>query len=191
MTIPKHLKDYVRMYPNAINQELCNMAVESLSKSKWQTHNYYRVKTNSHKHYDDDLAVTYDYIPEGPIITKHLWSVLETYILKDFASFNEWFPGWNGYTALRFNKYTTGTRMRLHCDHIHEMFDGTIKGIPTLSIIGALNDDYTGGEFVMWDDTVIDIPIGGVLIFPSTFMYPHEVKPVRSGSKYTYVSWVH
>ena len=42
----------------------------------------------------------------------------------------------------------------------------------------------------MWD-TVIDIPPGAVLIFPSNFMYPHKVEPVTKGTRYSYVSWVY
>jgi predicted 2-oxoglutarate/Fe(II)-dependent dioxygenase YbiX len=95
-----------------------------------------------------------------------------------------------GYSGIRFNRYETGTEMRLHCDHIHDMFDGERRGIPTLSIVGALNDDYKGGEFVMWEDTVIDLPTGSVLVFPSIFMYPHHVNQVTEGCRYTYVSWV-
>ena len=30
----------------------------------------------------------------------------------------------------------------LHADHIHSMFDGEKKGIPILSVLGVLNDDY-------------------------------------------------
>ena len=56
----------------------------------------------------------------------------------------EWFGGWNGYSELRFNKYDETTQMKLHCDHIHSMFDGTRKGIPALSLLGCLNDDYEG-----------------------------------------------
>jgi predicted 2-oxoglutarate/Fe(II)-dependent dioxygenase YbiX len=80
--------------------------------------------------------------------------------------------------------------MKLHCDHIQDLFGPGTNGIPILSIVGALNNDYEGGEFVMWD-TVIDIPPGAVLIFPSNFMYPHRVNPVTLGTRYSYVSWVY
>ena len=100
-----------------------------------------------------------------------------------------WYNGWNGYSELRFNKYDKTTQMKLHCDHIHTLFDGQIKGIPTLSILGVLNDDYEGGDLIMWDEEKIDLKGGSLLIFPSNFLYPHEVKPVTKGSRYSYVSW--
>ena len=40
--------------------------------------------------------------------------------------------------------------MAEHCDHISSLFDGQIKGIPMLSVVGQLNDNFEGGEFVMF-----------------------------------------
>jgi predicted 2-oxoglutarate/Fe(II)-dependent dioxygenase YbiX len=79
--------------------------------------------------------------------------------------------------------------MHQHIDHIHNIFDGKIKGIPTLSIVGLLNDNYTGGEFIMWDNTVINLTKGSILIFPSTFMFPHRVNEIKSGVRHSFVSW--
>ena len=81
--------------------------------------------------------------------------------------------------------------MALHCDHIHSMFDGKIKGIPILSCLGTLNDNYSGGEFVILKDTVLKLKKGELLIFPSNFLYPHKVKPINKGIRYSYISWVY
>ena len=80
--------------------------------------------------------------------------------------------------------------MANHCDHISSLFDGKRKGIPILSIIGLLNDDFEGGELIMFEDKKIDTKKGDLLIFPSNFMYPHEIMPVTKGVRYSYVSWV-
>ena len=80
--------------------------------------------------------------------------------------------------------------MALHCDHIKSIFQGERKGIPLLSCLGALNNDYEGGEFVMWDSKVIPLKQGELLIFPSNFMFPHKVEPVTKGTRYSYISWV-
>jgi predicted 2-oxoglutarate/Fe(II)-dependent dioxygenase YbiX len=80
--------------------------------------------------------------------------------------------------------------MKLHCDHIHDIFDGTRKGIPIMTLVGVLNDDYEGGDFLMWEKEKISIPTGSVLVFPSNFMYPHEVTSIKTGSRYSFVSWV-
>ena len=36
----------------------------------------------------------------------------------------------------------------------------------------------------------IDTKKGDLLIFPSNFLYPHEVEPVTKGVRYSYVSWI-
>ena len=79
--------------------------------------------------------------------------------------------------------------MALHADHIQSIFDGEKKGIPILSILGVLNNDYEGGEFYLIDD-IIDLKKGDVIIFPSNFMYPHKVEPVTKGTRYSYISWI-
>jgi len=81
--------------------------------------------------------------------------------------------------------------MAEHCDHISSLFDGKIKGIPMLSVVGQLNEDFEGGEFVMWGDKVIEFESGDLIIFPSNFVYPHRVEPVTKGSRYSYVSWAY
>ena len=186
---PQNLIDYIRVYENHIPQDICQKAVENLDKSSWREHAFYDAATGQHTSYDHELAISYDEIPEKEFISKQIWFALERYIVKDFVGFHEWFNGWNGYAGVRFNRYDPTTQMKLHCDHIHSMFDGQRKGIPVLTVLGALNDNYEGGEFVMFGDLEIKLPAGAVIVFPSNFMYPHEVKPVKKGVRYTYVSW--
>ena len=35
----------------------------------------------------------------------------------------------------------------------------------------------------------LDFKKGDVLIFPSNFLFPHEVKPVKKGTRYSAISW--
>jgi predicted 2-oxoglutarate/Fe(II)-dependent dioxygenase YbiX len=104
-----------------------------------------------------------------------------------------WFRGWEGYSPIKFIRYLPGQEMTVHCDLIHSMFDGVRKGIPILSMIGHLNDDYEGGETYFFDDKngeKVDTKQGDLLIFPSSFLFPHYVTPVTKGVRYSYVSWV-
>ena len=80
--------------------------------------------------------------------------------------------------------------MENHCDHVSDMFDGKRRGVPILSIIGILNDDYEGGNLIMFKDRKIDTKKGDLLLFPSNFLYPHEITPVTKGVRYSYVSWL-
>jgi len=81
--------------------------------------------------------------------------------------------------------------MKPHVDHIHTLFDGKIRGIPILSIVGLLNgpDEFQGGQFVFNDEKDPKLEKGDVLIFPSNFIYKHKVQLVTSGTRYSYVTW--
>ena len=53
-----------------------------------------------------------------------------------------------------------------------------------------LTDIYDGGEIVFWEDKSFKLGKGDLLIFPSNFLYPHEIKEVVSGNRISFVSWV-
>ena len=59
--------------------------------------------------------------------------------------------------------------MKEHYDHIHSLFDGTDKGIPILSIVGLLNDNFTGGGFCV-NGKDMKLKKGDIIIFPSNFL---------------------
>ena len=83
-----------------------------------------------------------------------------------------------GISEIKLNKYQEGSSLRKHVDHIHSLFDGHRKGIPTFSIVGLLNDDFEGGNFIFWDDHIIPFETGTIIIFPSNFLYPHRVDTI-------------
>ena len=183
------LKDYVKIYNGFYDLELCASIVNNLKKINWDTHAFYNGLTGESKSYENELSISYDVITQKEKLDQQVWNVINQYVTKDMAYMNDWYSGWSGYSVSRFNRYLPETKMKLHCDHIHSLFDGTRKGIPVLSILGVLNSEYEGGEFVMCGEK-IKLNAGDVIVFPSNFLYPHEVKPVKSGVRYTFVSWV-
>ena len=59
-----------------------------------------------------------------------------------------------------------------------------------LSCSFLLNDEYEGGEFAFFDrEIMIRGSKGSVVVFPSNFMYPHEILPVTSGTRYSIITW--
>lgn len=53
-----------------------------------------------------------------------------------------------------------------------------------------LNDDYEGGEFAFFDrEIMIRGGKGSIVMFPSNFMFPHEIMPVISGTRYSIITW--
>ena len=70
--------------------------------------------------------------------------------------------------------------------------DWGVSRCEVYSSILYLNDDYTGGEVVFYDDdrtkgTTYSPKTGTLLYFPGTEKYHHEVMPVRSGSRSNFV----
>lgn len=182
------LKSYAKVYKNWLDVELCNNVVTDLQNANWFKHMYSNADQSVIKSYDTDLDVTID-LPQWLIpVRDKIWKAIEQYVIKDTAF--PWYTGWNGFTQVRYNKYQVGTEMKEHCDHIHTIFDGAIKGVPTLTVLGGLNNDYEGGELVMWENEIIELKAGDVMVFPSNFLYPHKVLPVTKGTRYSYVSWV-
>ena len=120
-------------------------------------------------------------------IMDKLFSTIQTYI--DDIEF-PWYSGWNGYTSPKFNCYTPGNYMKEHCDHIHSIFPGNPKGVPVISIIATLNDDFEGGNFILCEEDH-SVSKGEVVVFPSNFLYPHKVNPLTSGTRVSMVSWVY
>ena len=60
-----------------------------------------------------------------------------------------------------------------------------------LSTVLFLNDDFEGGEFLMFnEEKEIKFKAGDIMIFPSVFLYPHRVAPVTKGIRDAFVSWV-
>jgi hypothetical protein len=190
MTMPMNVKDYVKIY-DVLDKKECKKIVTSLNKiDDWKNHSYYDVNKNVSQTFDDDFKICYALKDETKMLMDKLWHIVNMYIRFDLSFCQPWYDNWSGYSQIRWNRYDTGTRMQVHCDHIQSMFDGTHKGIPTLSLLGALNDNYKGGELVLWETDVIELKAGQVIIFPSNFMYPHKVNTITKGTRYSFVSWV-
>ena len=74
-----------------------------------------------------------------------------------------------------------------HVDHF--------AGVPrTMSCILFLNNDYEGGNLCFrnpdgsgeWE---VEVKPNRMIIWPSNFLYPHTVKPVTKGKRYSVVAW--
>ena len=192
----KNIEHYIFHKENFLEESFCETCIDELNAGIWEKHSWYdNRKSHNHRYEEDtELDVLFlssqknENIPKiNDFILQQLHSTILEYI--DNIQF-DWFDGWEGYSDVRFNRYSPRQEMRNHCDHIHSLFDGKRKGIPTLSIIGILNDEYEGGELIMCEDKKIGTKRGDLLIFPSNFLYPHRIAPVTKGVRYSYVSWV-
>jgi predicted 2-oxoglutarate/Fe(II)-dependent dioxygenase YbiX len=182
----KNIENYLKIYKNSISKNDCKNIVDHISKNNWETHSYYNPTDKKKYSSDQEFEMSYSFGDLENKIMDVVWQSFFKYV-KDLNL--PWFSGWSGYSHIRFNKYQEQTRMLEHCDHIHSLFDGEKKGIPVLSALGILNDDYEGGELVFWEDTLIEVEPGDILIWPSNFLYPHRVDPVTKGTRHSFVTW--
>ena len=191
----KNIEHYVFHKENFLNEKYCENCIDELNKCTWQKHKWYNHITDStttiSRDKELDIINLEMFSDDVRKINDFIIQELHSVILEYIESFKfDWFDGWTGYSPIRFNRYFPDQTMDKHCDHIHSMFDGERKGIPILSIIGILNDDYEGGELIMCEDKKLDTKKGDLIIFPSNFLYPHKITPVTKGVRYSYVSWV-
>lgn len=191
MTWSKNLTDYVKVYPGWCDEKVCQETVDELERNEslFQTHAFYNSFTDSRTSYNNELSVLWADTAHKRHIEQRVWDALRRYHDELIEAGCTWYDGWQNFTAIRFNRYKENTQMKLHCDHIHSMFDGTKRGIPVLSIVGTLNDNYSGGRFVFFGDTPMELKTGSLMIFPSNFLYPHHVEMVTEGTRYSFVSW--
>lgn len=85
-----------------------------------------------------------------------------------------------GYDLL---KYDTG-------DYYKEHVDSYITEPRLISCSLALNDNFEGGEFGFFGNSLkYRLSKGDAIMFPSNFMYPHEVNTVTKGTRYSIITW--
>ena len=95
-----------------------------------------------------------------------------------------------GMSPFRINWYEKGGFMDKHTDNIHHSH-GQQWGYPHITILLFLNDEYEGGEFKLCDgEYTANAEKGSFIAFPSNFMYPHEVKKVTDGERFTIMVWI-
>ena len=183
--------DYI-MIQNLIPTQLCKSIIRecSLPEKKWFKHSWYNYRQDdSHSMQEKELDVQDSTEDQFKSLGKYLREAVKNYTQKYSPTGEKVGPTWIKHISeVRFNRYTVGTKMRVHYDHIHALFDGKLKGIPILSFVGLLNDNYEGGEF-MCREKEIKLRRGDILLFPSNFMYPHGVKEITKGMRFSFVSW--
>lgn len=188
-SLAEPLKRYVFVAKKIIPKQLCEFVLQDEKKSdkSWDTHHW--------SHYEDGKLASHvkdtkeDSFKVKPCENKDLFECVRKSVELYEQIYN--FEGMIKFVSpIRINRYLTGTEMKSHYDHIYSLFDGEKKGVPILSVVGLLNDNFSGGEFHFYDFNV-PLEAGDILIFPSSFMYPHGVRKVTGGERWSFVNWCH
>lgn len=182
------LKTYIFVAKKMIPKKLCSAIIKENEKidKTWGTHTWSSYENGK-------LESTIKNTKEDGLLVKNIaGEEIQSCVMNSYKLYTDVYgvPGIvNFATDLRINRYIEGTEMKMHHDHINSIFDGEKKGIPVLSLVGVLNDDYEGGEFTFFDNSKVELGAGDILIFPSNFLYPHKVNKVTKGERWSFVSW--
>ena len=171
------LQNYIRHYKSSVPLDICDKIIKYTEEypNRWEGATTINPSRN-------DVRVC------------ESWDVLETddidgdifkYISKACFDFCNTFPHFqishdSGYQVLR---YKPGGKYDYHTDQ-HKEYNREV------TIILNLNDDYEGGNLChINDNNMIKMGKGDIIIFPSNFMYPHRITPIKSGIRYSIITW--
>ena len=182
------LEDYIQVFDNTLPIDLCNEILEEYKNSSdWsdalvgtgEVNKNYRncnqimisdqgiIGKNEQKRRDIDLKIHENL---GETVKKY--KEMYEHFTIDIDT---------GYQLLRYNE---GEYYRQHVDSFKQQQRSVSCSI-------HLNDDYEGGEFAFFDrEIIIRAGSGSAIMFPSNFMYPHEIMPVTKGTRYSIITWL-
>jgi hypothetical protein len=83
-------------------------------------------------------------------------------------------------------------KTKLHIDSIKSSNGGYVGFVRCMSIIIALNDNFTGGEYNFpYHNIRVKIKQGSIIVFPPYWTHPHEVTSIgKNQLRYTISTWV-
>ena len=116
-----------------------------------------------------------------------LYFFFNTYLNKYMESNNIIDFSYKEIIDIEILQYKTTGFYTWHTDHFATM-------PRTMSCILLLNNDYEGGNLCFrnpdgsgeWE---VEVKPNRMIIWPSNFLYPHMVKPVTKGTRYSAVAW--
>lgn len=183
------LQDYIKVFENIVPLDLCDALCNEFANSdEWvdtAIGSSYQMVNKSIRSATAIAMSRQEVIDRNREVRAQLDASLFNAVGSAIQKYSDLYPlsgitKDSGYELLR---YETGQFFTQHTD-------SSEKYNRCISCSLVLNDDYEGGEFAFFDRKMIaKTPKGSALLFPSNFMYPHEILPVKSGTRYSVVTW--
>jgi predicted 2-oxoglutarate/Fe(II)-dependent dioxygenase YbiX len=173
--------------PDLVSAGLCESIIgEFNNDSEWLTCAIGDGRVDTTVRNVETIILSYPHVVAvNPPIRKEIDAALYSCAAKAISEYNKKFSFAqveedSGYELLR---YGVGQFYTEHVD--------SCKARPReVSCSFSLNDDYDGGEWKFFGGRhVIKVPKGGAILFPSNFMYPHQIAPVTRGVRYSVITW--
>ena len=183
----KNINDYIVVLEGALTHALCDAVLKEFSnEDEWNKTVIGGGEVDSNIRSAETVIMSYPHvIGKNPKVRQKLDQYVFSSTADVIRRYNEKFPLCkieedSGYEILR---YKEGQFYTQHTD--------SFKARPrAVSCSFALNDDYEGGEWGFFNrELVVKAPKGAAVLFPSNFMYPHEIMPVTKGTRYSVITW--
>lgn len=182
-----NLSEYIVIIKNALTYPLCDAILQEFKNSdEWQDTVVGSGNVAKNIRNCETIGISFPHVIEK---NKKIRLKLDKYLFasasKCIQEYNIKFPRCrivedSGYELL---KYPEGCFYIEHVD--------SFKAVPrSVSCSFILNNDFEGGEFAFFNrELKYKLEKGDAIMFPSNFMYPHEVMPVTKGTRYSIVTW--
>jgi len=183
----KSLEDYIFTLDNVVPNELCDRILKEYRDcSFWTPTSVGNGNVNDQIRNCDVINISENIVVEKNFdIRKKIDEDFYVCASKAINEYRKLFPEVasdidTGYGLLRYKK---GQFYIQHTDSFQQQQR-------SVSCSFLLNDDYEGGEFAFFDrEIIISGSKGSIVMFPSNFMFPHEIMPVTSGTRYSIINW--
>ena len=185
------IEDYIHVKENGISSDLCHdILKEYVPTYEWKSGTVGEDNVYEEIRKCDSIFISNDDVIElntdirkdlDERIFESVSKCIEEYLNK-FANIIPCnISSDSGYSLLR---YKSG-------NYIGQHIDASGRSPRELSCSLILNDEYEGGEFAFFNQKLkFDLKKGDIIMFPSNFMFPHEVLPVTSGIRYAIITWI-
>lgn len=185
----KSLENYIHVFKNAVSDDLCEKIITEYKDSEdWQLGVMDEEYRENIRNCNLIPISVHDVIQKNEEVRRNIDHELFSSVSSAVHKYKELHPNCifrkdTGYDLLR---YEVGQYIKSHIDV--GKTDAMMARQISCSI--ALNDEYEGGEFTFFDNELsYRLEKGDILMFPSGFMYPHEVLPITSGTRYSIITW--
>ena len=184
----KSLKDFIKVFDNVLDSSICQIILNEYENcTEWKD----TLTGSGHDPNSRNCSVIpisfQDIINKNPEIRQQIDQSLFECVSDCIQKYTEEtikgdleIKEDSGYELLR---YFEGQFYVEHTDSFKE-------SPRAITFILSINDDYEGGEISFFNrELTYKLKQGSCIMFPSNFMYPHEIMPVTSGTRYSIITW--
>ena len=176
------LIDYIVILKGHVSDAVCDLIVDTYETSQhWLPSTIGGTNMDRKIRNCDSIAISKLQKNEDKEIDKKLFRLIGSASLEYAKRFKHY--SYNEDTGYDLLRYLQGGYYKEHVDS----FTAHLRSV---SCSLALNYDYEGGEWSFFDDSYsFRVNKGDIVMFPSNFMFPHQIKEVTFGTRYSVITW--